>query len=353
MNKQSPIIQGGPAPGASTSSAVEFIHGFWKAMVAKTLVELNIPFHLQNGQRSVLELANTTGTRPEGLYRFLRAAAACQLIDEVPTEHEPAQRIFRANEQSQALCPGQLLFSLIGYQLADFEIASWSRLDEALRTGERAMDRVLGMPLWEYLDGHPTENQLFNSAMTVLSSAVHLPLVKAYEDFAQAETVMDVGGGEGDFLITILQAHPNARGILFDRAQVIDKAEERIAYAQLNERCSCHAGSFFEAIPGGANIYTFKNVLHDWDDGQVVHILQNVRRATTPGTKVLIVELLMAETEPSFAVCAQDLSMLLETGGKQRTAQEFGHLLGQAGFHMERVIPVGRTPYSIIEGLAH
>ena len=321
-------------------------------MVAKTLVELGIPAQLLNGQKTVAELANATDTLPEALYRFLRAAAACNFVEEIPTSEEPSKKIFIASAETQAMCPGQPLYFLISHLLAGFEIESWNHLGDNLRTGERAMDAVLGMPLWEYLDKHPEANRNFNGAMTTLSAPIDLPLVKAYPDFSQIEVVMDVGGGQGGFLAAILQANPAIRGILFDRQQVIEPAEQRIMQAGLNERCTCIAGSFLEAVPSGASAYTFKNVLHDWDDNQVLHILQNVRRSAHPGTKVIIAELLIPEVNPSFAVCGLDLEMLFETGGKQRTAQEFDRLLRQSGFTLERVIPVDRTPYSIIEGNA-
>jgi ubiquinone/menaquinone biosynthesis C-methylase UbiE len=283
----------------------------------------------------------------------LRAAAACQFIDEIPTSEELSQRIFAASADSQAMCPGQPLYFLISYLLAGFEIESWNRLDDSLRTGERAMDIVLGMPLWEYLDRHPDESRNFHGAMTALSAPIHLPLVKAYPDFSQMEVVMDVGGGQGGFLTAILQANPTVQGILFDQQQVVDQARQQIAQAGLSERCTYRSGSFLEAIPGGANAYILKNVLHDWDDNQVLHILQNVHRSTRPGTRVLIAEVLMPERKPPFAVCGLDLAMLIETGGRERTAQEFEQLLHRSGFTLERVIPVNRTLYSIVEGKAH
>lgn len=342
-----------PVPPQSTGNPLELVHGLWKAMVAKTLVELEIPDKLVGGQRTVTDLANETGTRPDLLYRFLRAAASCQFIAEVKTAEDSKEGIFTSSDVTRTFCSGQSTYFLIRHLLAGFEVEAWNRLGDNLRTGERSIDAVLGMSLWEYLDTHPQENQNFNGSMTMLSESVNSPLVKAYPDFAQMETVVDVGGGQGSFLITILQAHPTLRGIVFDRQQVVDQTRTRIARVGLDDRCTCVAGSFMEEVPPGASAYTFKNVLHDWDDQQTLHILRNVRQAAREGAKVLLVELLVADTNPSFAVCSLDLEMLIETGGKQRTAREFGTLLQQAGFTLERVIPVGRTPYSIIEGKAH
>ena len=352
MDTSALASQSTPPPAPPGSFSLELFHGFWKAMVVKTLVELEIPAQLLSGQKTVAELANATGTLPDTLYRFLRAAAACRFIDEIPTSEDLPQRIFAASADTQAMCPGQPLYFLIWHLLAGFEVEAWNRLGDNLRTGERAIDAVLGMPIWEYLDKNPDANQKFNGAMTVLTAAISLPLVKAYPDFSQMEVVMDIGGGEGGFLTAVLQANPTVKGILFDQQQVIEQAKQRIEQAGLNERCTCIAGSFLEAIPGGANAYIFKNVLHDWNDNQVLHILNNLRRSAKPDSRVLIAELLVPEINPPFAVCGLDLEMLFETGGKQRTTQEFELLLHQSGFTVERVIPVGRTPYSILEGKA-
>lgn len=338
-----------PQTSAPTNTALEIIHGMWRAMVVKTLVELSIPALLQSGPKSAEELAAATKTRPKALYRFLRAAAACQFLDVRSTAQE---RLFYATEQSRALCSDQPHSSLIQYLLAPFEIKTWSRLGETVRTEERAIDAVLGMSLWEYLEQHPADNDHFNGAMTALTAPVLLPLAQAYPDFAHLESVMDVGGGAGSLLLRILQTYPTIRGMLFDRAQVIEQARTNIARAGFQERCTCLAGSFFEAIPGGASAYILKNVLHDWDDQQVVHILKNVRHALSPDSRVLIAELIMSESAPSFAIAALDLHMLLETGGRQRTIPEFQHLLQEAGLAIERVIPVGRSPYNIIDARA-
>ena len=248
---------------------------------------------------------------------------------------------------------GQADYFLVGHLLASFEIQAWERLSENLRTGKRAIDDVLGTTLWDYLNAHPQENQIFNGAITSFSERVNLLLVKTYPDFSQMETIVDIGGGQGTFLATILQENPNIqRGILFDRPQVIKEAEETFRQAGVSDRCTCVPSNFLEDVPPGATMYTFKNVLHDWDDSQTQRILQNVRRSASSGSRVLIAELLIPETNPPFAVTSLDLVMLFETGGKQRTAREFEQLLQYSGFTLERVIPIDRTPYSIVEGIA-
>ena len=110
MDRKPSISQSTQPSGSSPGFSLELFHGLWRAMVAKTLVKLEIPARLLDGQKTVAELANATGTLPDALYRFLRAAAACQFIDEIPTSEELSQRIFAASTDSQAMCPGQPLY---------------------------------------------------------------------------------------------------------------------------------------------------------------------------------------------------------------------------------------------------
>lgn len=332
---------------------LEIISGEWKAMVTKTLVDLGIPDQLMNSQKTVAELATVTGTRPDLLYRFLRAAASCQLIVEVPSSEEVSQRIFTSSEHTPSLCVGQSNYFVVKHLFASFRLQAWEHLIENLRTGKSAVDDVLGITLWDYLDTHPQENQIFNGAMTALSGWVNLPLVQAYPDFSQREVVVDVGGGQGTFLATILQENPSIQqGILFDRQQAIEGSEKIFLRAGVSDRCTCVAGNFLEDVPGGATMYIFKRVLHDWDDSHVLRILQNVRRAASSGSRVLIMEFLVPETNPPFFVTGLDLIILSEMGGKERTAQEFEQLLHQSGFTLERVIPASGTSLSIMEGIA-
>ena len=205
------------------------------------------------------------------------------------------------------------------------------------------------------------ENRIFDGAMTAVSNIVNLPLVKSYPDFSQAETVIDVGGGEGHFLKTILQENPTVKGILFDREQTITQAREQFQNAGLSARCTCVSGNFMDEIPGAGSIYTLKAVLHDWSDEHCIHILRNVRKAARNSAKVLIIDAALSDTDPPLLpICYQDLEMLCSTGGKVRTVQEFRYLLEQSGFTLERLIPVKRgsapqtsprqTAFHIVEG---
>ena len=115
-------------------------------------------------------------------------------------------------------------------------------------------------------------------------------------------------------------------------------------------------GDFFDTVPARADAYIMKSVIHDWDDDRCVTILSNCRQAMKADGKVLIVEPVVPETvKPSFArlgVMMSDLNMLVNTGGKERTEEEFAALLRAADLEFTGVSRVPKpSTMSVIEGV--
>ena len=162
---------------------------------------------------------------------------------------------------------------------------------------------------------------------------------------------MDVAGGRGSLLATILLANPQLRGILFDLPQVIAGSQHEAALNDptIAARCTFASGSFFEAIPTGADAYMLKWILHDWDDAEATSILSNIRRAMRPDGTLLVVEMMIAPGNAPSVGKVLDLAMLTQTGGRERTEVEYRRLFEAADFDLARVIPTA-SPYSIIEG---
>ena len=178
--------------------------------------------------------------------------------------------------------------------------------------------------------------------------------VAAAYDFAPLRTVVDVGGGNGALLIGILRAHPALRGTVLDRPAATERATQQIADAGLAERCQAVAGDFFTEVPGGADAYLLKHVIHDWDDARAVTILANCHRAMSAAGKLLLVEGVypprIEQSLESRGAAANDVNMLVCTGGRQRSESEFRALFEAAGFRLTKIVP---TParVSVIEGV--
>ena len=93
----------------------------------------------------------------------------------------------------------------------------------------------------------------------------------------------------------ILAAHPTVQGILFDLPDVSAAAQALLDASGAAKRCTLLGGSFFEAVPAGADAYLLKHILHDWDDRRATSIISNCRRAMARDAALLIIERVLPE----------------------------------------------------------
>jgi hypothetical protein len=193
---------------------------------------------------------------------------------------------------------------------------------------------------------------IFDKAMATFAPMTAAAVAAAY-DFSGFGTIADVGGGNGALLIGILRANPDLRGILFDQPHVVARAHAHLAEAGIAARCQVVGGSFFDDVPRGADAYLLKHVIHDWNDDRAAAILTTCRAAMPAHGKLLIVEGVypgrIDRSLESRGAAANDVNMLVCTGGRQRSETEFQALLGASGFRLTRIIP---TParVCVIEG---
>jgi hypothetical protein len=221
-------------------------------------------------------------------------------------------------------------------------------LEHSIRTGETGSEHVLGMGAFDYLARHPEEAAWFNDAMIGVHGQEPGAVVKAYS-FAELGTLVDVGGGTGNLIATILQANPRLKGVLYDLPHVAGAAKERLASLGLSERCSVAPGSFFDSVPSG-DAYILSHIIHDWDEEKCLRILGNCRRAN-PKAKVLLVEMVIPPGNDPHPGKVLDLVMLNIPGGKERTAEEYSELFAKAGYRLTRIVPT-ESAVSVVEAAA-
>jgi hypothetical protein len=220
----------------------------------------------------------------------------------------------------------------------------------SIQTGQSARSKVFGMDGWEYLRQHPETARIFDDAMTDLSALVGPSVSSAY-DFGQWRSIMDVGGGNGILLAAILKAHQGMRGVLADQPHVLERAQQRgFLGGELKARSAMQPCDFFREVPSGCRAYVMKHVIHDWDDQHAHDILVNCRRAIPIDGVLLLVEWALLEGNEASEGKLFDVVMLLMTGGKERTVEEYRRLLAGAGFRLNRVIPTS-TDLNIMEAL--
>jgi len=201
--------------------------------------------------------------------------------------------------------------------------------------------------MFNYFREHPEEGKTFNQAMTDLSTIDGPAVADAY-DFAGISSIVDVAGGHGLLLATILGRHPNMKGTLYEMPYVLEGAKSG-PLQPLMDRCKLESGDMFSSVPAGADAYIMKHIIHDWTDEQCVQILKACRKAVNPGGKLLVVDNVIPLGNEFHSGKFFDIMMLLFPGGRERTEKEFRELLAASGWKLSRIIPT-RVPESIVEG---
>jgi hypothetical protein len=118
----------------------------------------------------------------------------------------------------------------------------------------------------------------------------------------------------------------------------------------VSNRVTIEPGNFFESVPAGADAYVLSHVIHDWNEDQCLTILRNVRKAMNPTGRLLIVEMVIPPGDMTHPGKILDMAMLVNMGGLERTAAEYGLLLSKAGFRVARVVPTNSAA-SIVEAV--
>jgi hypothetical protein len=323
---------------------LQIISGFWISRAVYVIARLGIPDLLKSGPKTAEELAEATKTHAPSLYRLLRALASVGVVN---SEKGGRFALTPVSETLVTDAPGSLRWFTVS-ELGQEHYPAWGNLMHSVKTGEIAFDNFFGVDIWKYFQQNPDDAAVFNDSMSGVTAAANEAIMSLY-DFSRFNKVVDVGGGHGGLITSILKTNPEVKAVLFDAPQVIEGARPRIESAGLADRCETVAGDFFQSVPAGGDAYVMKWIIHDWDDERAIRILKNCRSRMPQDGRLILVDCVVPEgDEPHFSKFI-DLNMLVMTGGKERTAKEFEELLAAAGFKLLRVIPT-ELPTSILEG---
>lgn len=290
-------------------------------------------------------LASRSNSHPDSLYRLLRALASVGIFT------EPTPRAFANTPMSTLLRPNIPGSQYAGaLMIAQHCYPAFEELLYSVQTGSPGFDKRFGAPLFDHLSTHPQEGHLFDQAMQSIHGP-ETPAMLAAFDFTAFKSIVDVGGGNGHTLLEVLRAAPRARGIVFDLPGVVERTTPLIVAAGMAERCRAEAGSFFDAVPEGADAYILRHIIHDWDDAKSVRILSRCREAMAPGGRVLVVESVIPPGDEPHPGKWLDLIMLAVPAGRERTRGQYEQLLTAAGLKLTRIVPT-QSPVSVVEAVA-
>lgn len=320
---------------------VEMTTGFMVFRAIYVAAKLGLADLLKDGARGVDELAEATKTRPTTLYRLMRMLAGVGFFREVsPRSFENAElgEALRADHPGMARATALFMGGAASW-------SAWEALERSVATGQSGFSLANGAGMFDYLGEHADEAQYFNDMMIGFHGAEPAAIAQVF-DTNGIERLVDVGGGTGNLMTTLLKANPRLRGTLHDLEHVTEEAKKRIASLGLEDRCDVSSGSFFDDVPAG-DAYVISHIIHDWDDASCVKILGNCKRAN-PDAAVNVVEFVIPDGDEMHLSKLADIIMMVHTeGGQERTEKEYGDLFAAAGYRLDRIIPT-ETPVSVV-----
>jgi hypothetical protein len=317
--------------------------GYMLSQAIVAAARLGIADLVKDAPRSIEGLAQSCAVNADALYRTLRALACVGIF----TETGP--RTFANSPLSEPL-RSDLADSIRPMILFLCDEMHWKVYGDfmySVQTGKPSFDHVYGQKCWEYLVAHPDAAKVFDDAMTSNSAMAAAAVAESY-DFSGAGTLVDVAGGNGLLLGTILRRYPSLQGVLFDVPHSIERA--RNAGLVNADRCRFIAGDFFASVPAEGDVYMLKNIIHDWDDASARRILETCRTAMQSSSRLLIIEWFLPPANQPGLANFIDLEMLVLPGGRERSTEEMGSLLARSGFNLTRVIPT-KSPLAIFEAM--
>jgi hypothetical protein len=342
MHEQNHPDNAGPPPEAALG---RMIGGFMVTQMIYVATKLGIADLLKNGPESIDKLAESAEADPRSLYRLMRGLASVGIFAETDDRHfefTPLAELLRSE------VPG----SMRNFALWAGEALTWRPFGELLhsvKTGKPAFKHVFDMGIMDYLARNAEASQIFNQVMTERAGPTAAAVCAAY-DFSGINKLVDVGGGHGILITTILKANPRLRGVVFDLPSVVEGAEALLKREGVADRCEIVPGNFFELVPVEGDAYILSSVIHDWDDDHAVKILRNIRQSLPKDGKLLLVEYVIQPGNEPHPGKISDIIMLVTEDGLERTEAEFRALLERGGFKLSKIIPA-QSPMSVIEGI--
>ncbi|RWS03439.1 hypothetical protein B4U79_16513 [Dinothrombium tinctorium] len=311
------------------------------------MARLKIADNLDGEPQTAEELAVKTHTNAPLLFRLLRALAGLGLVraDEEKRFHlTPLGRTMRTKGDGAF---GDFMEMFLGDQFLP-----WTKYVDAIRTGKTQFDQLYGVPYYEHLKKNPDERGRFVNGLKQMTKIFNANITDYY-DFTPFKHIVDIAGSDGTFLINILKNVPHARGTVFDEEPSIEAAKKNVLdYPNVKDRLDFVAGSFFtDPIPAGGDCYTMKSAL-DFEDELAIQILKNIRNKMKSGTKFLVIQTVVPDTDEFHIGKLFDQYLFMLTGGKERTKAEAEHVLRGTGFELNRIIPTTYPLWDILEATA-
>jgi hypothetical protein len=326
------VVYAGEPEVAARYALNDIFVGAWLSHAITALARHGVPDLIGETPTAVETVAQQAHLHAPTLYRVLRAAAANGIFQEHENgmfAHTAISKLLRSDHP----------FSWKGMACMWNHpscLQAWSRFGQCLEDGASGIQHAFGKTLYEHLGETPGATHAFSQAM--ISNTAHTSISIAREfPFSDYKVVMDLAGGIGTLLCTILEIHSQLKGVLYEIDELKAEAEQYIQARGLASRLKFETGDFIKNVPSGADLFMVKNSLWNWPDEQCLAILRNVRVASARNEGRLLIIEYVIDAQNSAWTTLYDLQILNMPGGRARTLAEYRDLLSRSGFAVEQV----------------
>jgi ubiquinone/menaquinone biosynthesis C-methylase UbiE len=266
------------------------------------------------------EIATRLGFNTHATVKFLRVLNAYDIID-------------YSNDQASSTNLTKHLDCILSPHLIQGYTAI-DHLEHTLRTDQASWEQAFNQPFYPYLQATGDKLHQFEDWCT-LTAKDWLPAAFDIYDFHHFKHIVDIGGGQGHFLATILENSPEIEGTLFDQPTVIEKAKLLVSnHYSVGHRLQFVTGDFFSGVPQEGDAYIICRTLLNWNDEKARQIINNCYKAMPAGGKLLIVDFVLPEqTHPAYKrAVLSDINLLTILESSNRTKAEWLNLVNQSLF---------------------
>jgi hypothetical protein len=322
----------------STPHIYDMIQHAYTANALYVLTKHDIFERLLGQEKSVDTLAQEAGMDRAVLRDLLPLAAACGFLKVKGDGYGIAKPGLLLTRRAKSWLRSYLM--VWGEQLNP----AFTKLDGYATARTNAFEAALGAPIWDYYGKDKVQHDYFVEYMAQVTDQVHIPAIVKELKIGDAASLLDVGGGTGSLVCSLLEAHPALRGTIYDQPRNTAAANARIEELGLQERCAFAGGNMFASVPAGSDLYLIKHVLHDWDDANVVAILTSIAGAMTPAATLVLIEGLMdtgnVGAHAQF-LHTRNIEQRVWTEGRVRSSAEWRELCGKAGLQIGETVDSG------------
>jgi O-methyltransferase domain len=341
MSQANTIHQKNTAP--SREKLMYMLTGQHLTQAISVAAKLGIADLLKDGAKSTDELAKSTGVNAQSLYRIMRALGSNGIFSEVDDGY------FEINSLAKYLqsdFPGSIRDAAI-LEGAQWLWQGWGNMFDAVKTGISGFESHFGMSVIEYFKQNPEQFGTFRAGLNNYSTMINDAVLAAY-DFPSGSKLIDLGGGDGSLLVSILETDATMTGVLFELPSVVARIQSSHVATGGTKRYEMLEGDFFTSIPTGGDIYVLKQIIHNWDDEQALKILRNCDREMSTNSRLLIIDPIVAAQEPSFATFLDLQLLITHPGASIRTQDRLAELVEKAGLQVTNIITT-QSPCTITE----